>query len=191
MQCPPIIEKPFSRISIDIVGSMPETSKGNRVALTIVDHSTRWVEAYAMPGHKSTDVIRALLDYFARYGIVDEILHDLGTDFTSELTQVVLKFYGVCQLHSSVSHPQTNTAVERFHCTMKSMIRALSYEHGIEWDDALPLLLFAYSPSDIGATIIASAASRPLRLLFAPISSALHYCASRQFMMWIIDRPVE
>ncbi len=144
MRLPPIIDKPFGRISIDIVGPLPITSRGNRFVLTVVDHSTRWVEAYAMPEHKSTDVVKALLDYLARYGIVDEILHDLGTDFTSELMQVVLKFYGVCQIQSSVAHPQTNTAVERFHGTLKSMIRALSHEHGIEWDDALPLLLFAY-----------------------------------------------
>ena len=91
-----------------------------------------------MPEHKATDVVKALLDYFARYGIPDEILHDLGTDFTSELMHVVLTYYGVCQIKSSVAHPQTNAAVERFHCTLKSMIRALSYEHNIEWDEALP-----------------------------------------------------
>jgi hypothetical protein len=79
MRLPPIIDKPFGRISIDIVGPLPITSKGNRFVLTVVDHSTRWVEAYPMPEHKSTDVVRALLDFFSRFGIVDEILHDLGS----------------------------------------------------------------------------------------------------------------
>jgi hypothetical protein len=144
MVLPPIIEEPFSRISIDIVGPMPMTSRGNRFVLTIVDHSTRWVEAYPLPEYKSVNVVRALIDYFSRFGIVSEILHDLGTDFMSELMRVVMAFYGVCQIQSNVSHPQTNTAVERFHRTLKSMMRALAFEHHMEWDEALPLLLFAY-----------------------------------------------
>ena len=89
-------------------------------------------------------VVKAFLDYFARYGIPDEILHDLGTDITSELMHVVLTYYGVCQIKNSVAHPQTNTAVERFHCILKSMIRTLSYEHNIAWDEALRFLLPSY-----------------------------------------------
>ena len=54
-----IIEKPFGRLPIEIVRPLAVTSKGNRFVLTVVDHSTRWVEAYAVPEHKATDVCKA------------------------------------------------------------------------------------------------------------------------------------
>jgi transposase InsO family protein len=141
---PPIIEQAFSRISIDIVGPLIESSRGNRFVLTIVDHGTRWVEAYPLPDHKATTVVKSLLDFIARFGIFDEVLHDLGSDFTSELMQVMLNFYGIKQLRSSVAHPQTNTAVERFHRTLKQMLRAFLDQYDADWDDALPHLLFAF-----------------------------------------------
>ena len=46
---PPIVDKPFCRVSIDIVGALPETARGNKYILCLVDHSTQWAEAYALP----------------------------------------------------------------------------------------------------------------------------------------------
>ena len=144
MKLTPIIEKAFSRISLDVAGPLVESSRGNRFVLTIVDHGTRWVEAYPIADHKATTVVRSLLDFIARFGIPEEVLHDLGSDFMSELMQVMLSFYGITQLKSSVAHPQTNTAVERFHRTLKQMLRAFLDKYDAEWDDALPHLLFAF-----------------------------------------------
>ena len=118
MKLTPIIGKAFSRISLDVAGPLVKSSRGNRFVLTIVDHGTRWVEAYPIADHKATTVVRSLLDFIARFIIPEEVLHDLGSDFMSELMQVILSFYGITQLKSSVTHPQTNTAVEHFHRTL-------------------------------------------------------------------------
>ena len=144
MRLTPIIEKAFSRISLDVAGPLVESSRGNRFVLTIEDHGMRWVEAYPIADHKATTVVRSLLDFIARFGIPEEVLHDLGSDFMSELMQVMLSFYGITQLKSSVAHPQTNTAVERFHRTLKQMLRAFLDKYDAECDDALPHLLFAF-----------------------------------------------
>ena len=144
MQSPPIIDKPFSRLSVDIVGPLMTTTKGNRFILTIVDHSTRWAEAYPLPNHQASTVCKALMDYISRYGVPEEILHDLGADFTSELFQVVLNFFGVNLLRCSVGHPQTNTVVEKFNGTLKSMLKTYLHQFKGEWDDAICFVLLAY-----------------------------------------------
>ncbi len=144
MQKPPIVEKPFGRVSIDIVGALPETTRGNKYILCLVDHSTRWAEAYALPNQQSSTIIRAIIDFMSRFGIPDDILHDLGADFTSELFQVVLSYFGVNCLKCSVGHPQTNTAVERFNGTLKGMLTTYLKDFKGEWDEALPFVLFAY-----------------------------------------------
>ncbi len=139
----PIIGKPFERISIDIVGPLTETKNHNRFVLTIADHATHWIEGYCLPDHKTTTVVKALLDFIARFGIPGSILSDLGTDLNAELMQVLLSYYGVAHVKTSVSHPQTNNQCERFHRTMKQMIRAFLDQYDADWDEALCHLLFA------------------------------------------------
>ena len=41
----PIIETPFDRIALDIVGPLPKTSQGHRYILVLVDYATRYPEA--------------------------------------------------------------------------------------------------------------------------------------------------
>ena len=119
-----IVEQPFSRISIDIVGPLAVTSKNNKYILTVVDHATHWVEAYPLPDYRVITVLKAFSDFIARFGIPDEVLHDLGADFTSTLFQVYLNLYGISQLKCSVAHPQTNTVCEKTHRNLKAMLKA-------------------------------------------------------------------
>ena len=63
----------------------------------MVDYATYWVEAYTLPDHREFTVAKAFSDFFAKLGIPDEVIHDLGADFTSELFQAYLIFYGIFQ----------------------------------------------------------------------------------------------
>ncbi|GFS90544.1 retrovirus-related Pol polyprotein from transposon 412 [Trichonephila clavipes] len=47
-----------------------------------------------------------------------------------------------CQAYSSVYHPQSNP-VERFHRTLKRLLRVLCLDAGSEWDKHLPSILLA------------------------------------------------
>lgn len=44
---------------------------------------------------------------------------------------------------SSVYHPQSQGAIEWFHQTLKSILRTFCVEQQKEWDEEIPLLLFA------------------------------------------------
>ena len=144
MVIPAIVERAFSKVNLDIVGPLRITSKGNRYIVTIVRHVTKWLEAYSLPDCKSITVAQAFGDFISRFGIVDEVLHDLGTDFNSELFTLMLKFYGIAQLKCSVLHPQYNSACERTHRIIKNMLSSYVIELKGEWDEALPYVLFAY-----------------------------------------------
>lgn len=41
----PIIQEPFARIAMDIVGPLPRSRKGNRFILVVCDYATRFLEA--------------------------------------------------------------------------------------------------------------------------------------------------
>ncbi|GFX71700.1 CCHC-type domain-containing protein [Trichonephila clavipes] len=70
----------------------------------------------------------------------------------------VFERFGILVRHSSVYHPQSNPA-ERFHRTLKRLLRVLCLDAGSEWDKHLPSILLAlrtvshestgYTPSEL------------------------------------------
>lgn len=141
----PVISEPFSRIAIDIVGPLPVCPKsGNRFILTVLDLATHYPEAIPLPDHTAQRVATALAGVFSHFGFPEECLSDLGTEFMSELMQIFLQDFKISQIRCSAYHPETNGACERFHRTLKSMIRSLTQEFKDGWDECLSWILFAY-----------------------------------------------
>jgi hypothetical protein len=141
----PLVTEPFSRIAIDIVGPLPVCPKsGNRFILTVLDLATHYPEAIPLPDHTAQRVATALASVFSRFGFPNECLSDQGTDFMSQLMQIFMQDFKITQIRCSAWHPQSNGACERFHRTMKSMIRSLTVEFKDAWDECLPWVLFAY-----------------------------------------------
>lgn len=50
---------------------------------------------------------------------------------------------GLKQITSSAYHPESQRSLERFHSTLKIMIRAYCFENEKDWDEGVHLLLFA------------------------------------------------
>ena len=50
---------------------------------------------------------------------------------------------GIKQYRSSVYHPESQGALERFHQTLKNMIRSYCFDTEKDWDEGIHLLLFA------------------------------------------------
>jgi hypothetical protein len=58
------------------------------------------------------------------------------------LTTEFFERFGIKVTHSSVCHPQSNS-IERWHSSLKKVLRALSVEKGVDWEENLPSALFA------------------------------------------------
>ena len=50
---------------------------------------------------------------------------------------------GIKQYRSSAYHPESQGALERFHQTLKNMIRSYCFDTEKDWDEGIHLLLFA------------------------------------------------
>ena len=141
----PLIDIPFARVAIDLVGPIyPSSERGNRFILTVVDYASRYLEAISLKRIDSETVAEALLDIFSRVGFPREILTDLGKQFTSDLMQEVCRLVSICHLTTSPYHPKCNGLVERFNGTLKSMLRKMCEEQPTQWDRYISPLLFAY-----------------------------------------------
>ncbi|KFM69716.1 Retrovirus-related Pol polyprotein from transposon 17.6, partial [Stegodyphus mimosarum] len=138
----PVISEVFSKINIDTCGPLPTTSKGNKYILTAICVASKYPEALPIEDITSVTIVDALLNLFSRMGFPKEIQCDQGTSFMSNLTTEFFERFGIKVSHSSVHHPQSNP-VERFHRTIKRILRVLCLEADSDWEQVLPAALLA------------------------------------------------
>ena len=74
----PVIDTSYNRIGMDMVGPLPRTKAGNKHILVIVDHATRWPEAFTLRNTGSRRVADVLLPLFCHMGVPREVLTDCG-----------------------------------------------------------------------------------------------------------------
>ncbi|GFN97890.1 hypothetical protein PoB_002439600 [Plakobranchus ocellatus] len=76
----PLIDTPFKRVAIDIVGPInPPSEAGHRFILTLVDYATRFAEAVPLRKTDTESVAEAPVDIYSRLGVPEEVLSDQGT----------------------------------------------------------------------------------------------------------------
>ncbi|KAL0199496.1 hypothetical protein M9458_008036, partial [Cirrhinus mrigala] len=156
-----IIEVPFERIGMDIVGPLPKSARGHEHILGIVDYATRYPEAVPLRKATAKNIAQELFLLASRVGIPTEILTDQGTPFMSRLMADLCRLLRVKQLRTTVYHPQTDGLVERFNQTLKQMLRRVVAEDKRDWDLMIPYVLFG-----IREVPQASTGVTPFKLLF-------------------------
>jgi cleavage and polyadenylation specificity factor subunit 1 len=77
----PVPPRRFAHVHVDLVGPLPE-SGGCKYIFTMVDRSTRWVEAVPLPGVSAQLCATALCStWVARYGVPVQLTSDKGAHF--------------------------------------------------------------------------------------------------------------
>ena len=158
----PRIDVPFKRIAIDLVGPLsPPSEEKHTHILSIIDVATRYPEAVPMKKIDSVSVAEALFTVFSRMGFPEEIQSDNGSQFTSEMMKEFQKLLSIKGVYISPYHSQANGVVERFHGTIKPMLRKIIAAQPRQWHRYLPALLFAVRELPNASTGFA-----PFELLF-------------------------
>ena len=106
-----------------------------------------WIEiswcAIPLKTTTSQDVAEALLEYFSRVGLPEEILTDRGSNFTSDLMEKLYQMLGIRGIRTSTYHPQTDGMVERYNATLTAGLKKYVDKFPNEWKKAIPYVLFA------------------------------------------------
>jgi transposase InsO family protein len=144
----PLVGEPWERISIDITGPHPRSSRGRQYILTLVDHFSKWAEAIPLSNHTAPTVAKALVTHvFSHFGVPQQLLTDRGPEFESQLFLELMRLLEIDKLRSSAYRAATNGIVERFHRTFNSMLGKIVSETQRDWDEKLPTVLAAYRAS--------------------------------------------
>lgn len=150
-------ENVWSRIHIDFAGPI----KGHMLFILVDSHS-KWVEVFRTKSTTSKFVIDKLREVFCRFGLVDTIVSDNGTQFTSAEFKQFVDFNGIRHILTAPGHPATNGQAENFVKTIKKSIQAnLNEENPDDFDIIVNRML-----ADYRCTKHCTTQEAPFKLLF-------------------------
>lgn len=137
---------PFETIGIDIMGPFEPTKNGNRFIVVIIDHFTKWVEAFAIESQTTLTIATKLVEeVICRHGAPRRILTDQGANLdASKLAQDIYHILQSKKVRTTPYHPQTDGLTENFNKTLAAMLQAFVNKHRDDWDEYLNYVLFAY-----------------------------------------------
>ncbi|XP_076053551.1 uncharacterized protein LOC143032568 [Oratosquilla oratoria] len=139
----PVGEEPFAKVIVDIVGPLPKTARGHEYILTLIDTFSRYPEAIPLRKVRAKVVLHELISFFTKWGLPRELQTDQGSVFLSREVVQSLGALGITKVMSSAYHPQSQGALERYHQTLKTMLRKWCLGNDTGCDQALPYLLSA------------------------------------------------
>jgi len=143
----PVVE-PFDRFGIDVLGPLPLTKLGNKYLVVLVDHGTRWPEAFPVPHTKASLIADLLYQHIiCRYGAPRELLSDRGSNFLSKIVRHLCRVFDISKVSTTSYHPQCNGLVERMNGTLTHILRKTICRKQATWDVFVPAALYAYRVS--------------------------------------------
>nr|XP_022908875.1 uncharacterized protein K02A2.6-like [Onthophagus taurus] len=132
----------FDRVHIDFMGPF----KG-KMFLIITDSYSKWPEIYLMNKIDSENTIEKLRDCLSRFGLLNKIISDNGTQFLSEEFQKFCRHNDIKHITSAPYHPATNGAAENAVKSFKIGLKKALYDERNRNVSLLTIItryLFAY-----------------------------------------------
>ena len=76
--------------------------------LVAVDKFTKWIEAWPIKKLDGPTTVRFIKDILVRYGMLNSIITDNGTNFAKGALAQYCSVSGICLDLASIVHPQSN-----------------------------------------------------------------------------------
>jgi transposase InsO family protein len=161
MEAVQVPEQPWSSISWDFIGPLPESEEPvTRVKydmiLIIMERLTKYM---VLVPFRSNYTAQDLAQVFFRevvmkFGLPKEIISDRDKLFTSKFWTATTELLGVKRKLSTAFHPQSNGGNERMNQVVEAYLRCYVDYQQTNWVSLLPSAQFAYNSSPTETTLV-------------------------------------
>jgi transposase InsO family protein len=144
---PKLADVPWQLISVDYLGPLPRSKKGNTFLLVVVDWFSKFVilQPFRAAESKSLSIFMEN-EIFMKKGVPETIISDNGKQFVSKVFKDLLTKYEVNHWLNPSYHPQVNPA-ERVNKVIVSALKSYVGTDQTIWDQELPRIANAICTS--------------------------------------------
>ena len=112
----PIPQRRFSHVHLDLVGPFPVSADGYLYIFTIIDRTTRWLEAIPLKDMSTSTCSQVFFSHWvSRFGLSTTVTSDRGTQFTSDTWLQLCRRLACKHVTTTAFHPQANGMIECAH----------------------------------------------------------------------------
>ena len=139
------VEHSRSRIGIDTLTITPADKYGNTLIIVIVEHFSKFSTLYPTSSHSADTLATCLFQHFCRFGLVDQLISDPGSDLMSHVVVKLNQWFGINKLVSLVDRHQSN-GVEPTNKSILRHLRALTFDFRLSknWSDPTIIALIEF-----------------------------------------------
>lgn len=152
-------DRPLRMLNIDHFGPLEKTENGYRHIFLIVDAFSKFTWLHSVKTTGSQEAVKKLKLFIFHFGLVDTVVSDRGSSFTSELFADFINDHGIKHVKVATGSPQSNGQVERVNRFLKSTLSKISTPN--TWDQQLSKAQFV-----INNTYNRSIGTTPSMVLF-------------------------
>ena len=121
---------PLEFVSIDILGELIRTRRGNKFLPVITDRFSKLVRTVPLKRITAMEISRAFTHHWVFvYGPPLTVLSDNGPQFAAKLFIDICRIIGAKNVFTTTYHPQCNGQVERFNRTIINALRHYVADH--------------------------------------------------------------
>jgi len=132
----------MERIAVDTIGPLPIDATGQQYIITIVDCFSRYTLLVPAADATAKSAAKALLQWVALFGVMGQLLSDMGSQFVNKTIDELIELMGVEKLDTMPGVHEENSIVERRNKEVNRHLRAIVNHRKIKsgWSDVLPLV---------------------------------------------------
>ena len=144
-----IVDAPWERMAIDILGPLPRSEDGNRYLMVVEDYFTKWTEAIPIPNAEATTVARKFVERIVTiFGVPLSVHSDQGSNFQSKVFKEMCHILGIHKTRTTPFRPISDGMVEKSNSTIETMLSVFVSKHQRDWNDYIYLLMLAYRSAE-------------------------------------------
>ena len=129
--------RPWQTLSLDFVGPLPRSKRGNTSILVVSDYFSKYVLLFALRAATARSLSKLLEEQiFLVYGVPQSIICDNGVQMRSKEFRALCDTYGVHISYTPLYCPQADP-VERVNRVVKTMLGCYVRDDQRLWDESL------------------------------------------------------